>query len=559
MPHQPSLRSPVGKPSAAAYLVALLTLVPASAAAQKDPFIDAFISFHSMLAGTYGDEGPKVVVALDQMAASLAAWEAANGKAETELNSRPTPAPADIALLYLDAGRRDAALTAIDSAIQAEPRRAAFHRLRGLILEAVSRDTDAVASLKTASDLDPDDQINAYLLVDRVSAGASPEDLQPQMAGLLGAYQRSGGAPAGRSARRPFMQLALIDDRAADTPMFSPAWYADGFSLLARGRYQDAIAQFRAALSRDLLVVDPAARSEPMARGIAELRQGRIAAAIEQLEAAVAAWPSSSEAHRILGAAYGANRNAAKSAEQLADAIRLAPGDERARVALGRALAEVGKMQEAERALRDTIAALPSSGQVRWALADLFEKSGRGIEAIRELEAAASLTVLAGKGRLYWRLADLSHQVQDYERVAVALSGRARLMPNEAGAHKDLGLAYHRLGRQDQALVELMMSSLLGLEDAETLAVIGQIHLTADRYTAAEDVLRRAVALKPESPEARYALGSTLLRLGKADEAKAHLAEFERLRAAALEDQRRTFELELLKREADRHTPEAGR
>jgi Flp pilus assembly protein TadD len=245
--------------------------------------------------------------------------------------------------------------------------------------------------------------------------------------------------------------------------------------------------------------------------------------------------------------------------EHLDTAVRLAPGDERARVALGHALGEAGKMQEAERALRDTIAAFPASGEARWALADLYEKVGRGIDAIRELEVAATLTVVAGKSQLYFRLADLSHQLQEYERVVVALSRRARLMANEAGAHKDLGLAYNRVGRQDQALVELIMTSLLGLEDAETLAVIGQIHLNAGRYTMAEEVLRRAIALQPESAEARYALGGTLLRLGKADEGKAQLAEFRRLRTAALEDQRRTFELELLKREADLRKPEAGR
>jgi tetratricopeptide (TPR) repeat protein len=192
-------------------------------------------------------------------------------------------------------------------------------------------------------------------------------------------------------------------------------------------------------------------------------------------------------------------------------------------------------------------------------LAQLYEKIGRGIDAIRELEAATVLTVLAGKGQLYWRLADLSHQLYEYDRVVVALSHRARLMPNEAGAHKDLGLAYNRAGRQDQALVELIMSSLLGLEDAETLGVMGLIHLNAGRYAAAEEVLRRTVALQPDTASARYALGTTLLRLGKADEGKAQLAEFQRLQTAATEEQRRRFELELRQREANPRTPEAGR
>jgi Flp pilus assembly protein TadD len=88
------------------------------------------------------------------------------------------------------------------------------------------------------------------------------------------------------------------------------------------------------------------------------------------------------------------------------------------------------------------------------------------------------------------------------------------------------------------------------------------IDLNAGRYTLAElaeEVLRRAVTLEPDSAQARYALGSTLLRLGRTDEAKAQLDEFQRLQAAALEKQRHTFELELRTREADLRAPEAGR
>ena len=548
----PARRSPKTL-ATAAFLVAALTVLPAGAAAQRDPFIDAFVSFHSALSGTYGDEGPKVAASLDQMATSLAAWDRTAAGAVAKLTSQRTNTAGDLALAYLDWGRLDEALAALDSAIAIEPTRAAFHQLRGLILDASGRRDDAIAAFASAWALDPNDPIKAYLLADRRGTEASAGDLQPQLAALLASYGR--GTPAGRA---PFIPLTLIEDRAAKTPIFSPAPYAGGFALVAQGRYQDAIARFREAMAGDGLVADTPARSEPMSKGIAALREGRVGAAIELLEAAVAAAPRSSEAHRILGAAYGANRNHDKSVAHLNTAIGLAPRDERARVTLGRELADAGTFEEAERALRDTIAMLPASGEARWALANLYDKNGRGPDAVRELEAAASLTVMAGKGAIYWRIAEISHVHQDYERVAGALSRRARLMPNEPIAHKDLGLAYNRMGRQDQALIELVMASLLGVEDAESLGVMGQLHLNAGRYATAEAVLRRAVALQPDAAQPRYALGSTLLRLGKAEEAKSQLAEFQRLRAAALDEQRRTFEIETLVHEANLHS-NAGR
>jgi hypothetical protein len=101
-------------------LTALLALAPASATAQKDPFIDAFIRFHSLLSGTYGDEGPQAAAALDRIAAALAAWEAANRKGQAELMSGPTGAPSNRALFFLEAGRFDDALGAIEAAIRIE-------------------------------------------------------------------------------------------------------------------------------------------------------------------------------------------------------------------------------------------------------------------------------------------------------------------------------------------------------------------------------------------------------------------------------------------------------
>jgi Flp pilus assembly protein TadD len=85
------------------------------------------------------------------------------------------------------------------------------------------------------------------------------------------------------------------------------------------------------------------------------------------------------------------------------------------------------------------------------------------------------------------------------------------------------------------------MTTLLGVEDVETLTAIGQIHLGAERFDAAEVTLRRAVAMDPKNSQARYALGTTLMRVGKTAEGKQQLDEFQRLRAVVLEEQRREF------------------
>jgi predicted Zn-dependent protease len=86
------------------------------------------------------------------------------------------------------------------------------------------------------------------------------------------------------------------------------------------------------------------------------------------------------------------------------------------------------------------------------------------------------------------------------------------------------------------------MTLFLGGEDAVTVSAIGRIHLAAERFDAAERTLRRAVALNPANPQARYALGNTLIRMGKTSEGLQHLKEFDRLSSSARDDLRRQFE-----------------
>ena len=264
-----------------------------------------------------------------------------------------------------------------------------------------------------------------------------------------------------------------------------------------------------------------------------------MAEAIAPLESAAAMHRDSSEVHRILGTAYGAIGSDAKAIEHLQLAVRLAPGDERGRLALARAQRDAGRLDDAEQSMRETLTVLPGSAEARWTLAGVLEKAGRGIEAARELQAAGSLTVVAGKAALDWQAAEIYDLHQDFDRVAALLRQRVRLEPNNPTVHKQLGLVQSRLGRSGEAFAELAMVDLLGGADAESLTALGQLHLDADRLEDAESALRRAVAMEPDRQEARYALGRTLVRQGRASEAREQLDAFERIRDRAMDDQRR--------------------
>ena len=536
-----------------AWAVAFLFSLPVRATAQKSVFVDAFIEFHSALYGTYGNEGPRVTAALDRMAASLDVWEQANRDAERSLKALTGTTPADLALLYADQQRLDDAAAAIRAAIADDPR-PAYRVFEGLLDQATGHLADANRAFAAARGLDPMDPIAAYLAAAAMPDDPDRTDLSPLLALLKAATDRGGTAVS-----RPFATFALIDDRWSKTPMFALPLYADGFEAIVAGHLRDALQRFHAAASRDPLVTDPAGQSPHLRAGVRALQEKKGGEAIRELEAAVMALPESSEAHRVLGIAYRATNQLPAAIAQFESAVRLAPGVARARIALGTTLMEAGRLPEAERVLREAIEALPASGDARWALADLYERLDRGIDAAAVLDSATSLTVIAGKAQLYWRIAQLAHLYRrDYSRVIQVLSRRTWLLLDDANTHKDLGMAYYRARREQPALVELTMARLLGHEDGEMLSAIGELHLGAGRLAEAEASLRRAVAMAPELAQAHYALGMTLRRLHRFDEATTQLETFKRLQAASFDEQRRGFDLDVAVRQA-RGLASAGR
>ncbi len=122
--------------------------------------------------------------------------------------------------------------------------------------------------------------------------------------------------------------------------------------------------------------------------------------------------------------------------------------------------------------------------------------------------------------------------------------------PNNAETHKRLGDAYRKEGRQDEALAEFVITLMIEPAHADAHAALGQLYLSSGRLEDAVTALERAVALKPGQTEARYALGTTLVRLGKVEEGQKELQVFEQLQAEALEKERKSYEINLVRLEA---------
>ena len=525
------------------WMLAVLA-VPSTAAAQRDGFLAAWVEFYQTLPGSYGDEGPQLAAQLEKMTAALTAWDREIRDAERQLQARLKGADtitslevhAVLAALYLDRSRFDDALREFDAAIKVDPTRAAFHRYKGLIYLVTVRPAEAAEAFRAAWRLAPMDPQSAYRLIANRSNSTTREEVEQALATLAAteADVIRGGRP--RTAP-PFRTTQAIDDDAGGAMGFVPPAYARGFWLLQQGRYEDGLSALRAAVDADPLVADAASRSAPMAQGSAALRQGAIDTAIERFEAAVAGAGGSSEAHRLLGTAYGVRGEIANSVRHLRDAVKLNPRDERAWVALARTLEDTGERSEAAAALRTGIAALPDSVALRWRRRSLNRERIDDSD-LALLADAGSLVLFAGKGALLEQLAAMAQGHLDYDLAATLQELRVTLTPNNAAAHAALGRARVEHGQEDTGYAELVTALLLDPLDVSTLTALGQLHLAAGRAPLALAALTRALALDPRNSQALNAQGNALIRVGRVEEGQRRLEESVRRQAEDVEDQR---------------------
>jgi tetratricopeptide (TPR) repeat protein len=327
-----------------------------------------------------------------------------------------------------------------------------------------------------------------------------------------------------------------------------PVAYAPGYALIARGEYRDAIAVFRKAAEADPLVTDSALRSPDVMQSIAAAKQGRLADARSRLEGA-AALRDSSEAHRLLGMIYWANRQDDKGFEQLRIAIRLNPRDERSRLSLARVLSSTGRDADAERILLETIQVWPDSALAHWWLGSIYDRTNRLADAHREFMLAVPSAV-AGRAQFFTKIGQLATTAADIRGAVDAFERSVSENLNDPEAHKRLAGAFMLQDLSDEVFVELVAALLIDPRDAGAYTGIGQVHVNAGRYDEAVPPLRRALELSPDYPEARYALATALMRLGKTEEATRELERVEQAQRQMLEERRRTMARDVLEEEA---------
>jgi tetratricopeptide (TPR) repeat protein len=520
----------------------------------KLEFVDALQRFTRAQAGTFGDEGPELLASASSMREVLERWDRAVQQFQVDVERFFPAADAHIAVatVLLDRHRIEDALRELKAAERSDDGRADLYVLQALAYAVRERRQDAVRALRRATALAPGDPAPFYTLAQNLAHLGQSADASRARRDFQRALNRRSDTQNGTRTGAPrFDRIDLLRQVAGVAPIFPQPRYVDAYAL-GTGDYATAAKRFSdASISDPLVAGDPAAR-ERIAAAASMIRAGRFDDALNTLRAALTNWPNEGEVHRLLGLAYWLNDQHGQSIEHVRTAISHTADDERARVMLADVLTGDRRLAEAERELRQGIEGGERSGRIHYQLAQLYERQSLLPQAAASFQESEAYGPIVGRDQFYRLLGSLRVNQADFAGAVAAYARRLDANPNSGEAHRQIGEIYFLQGRHDEALTEFLAATWLDPRDAKAHAAAGQVQVRLLNYADAVVALQRALALDAGLQEARYALGTSLMRLGKTSEARRELEIFERQRAETDAIGQTAFGLDAVRREASR-------
>lgn len=149
-----------------------------------------------------------------------------------------------------------------------------------------------------------------------------------------------------------------------------------------------------------------------------------------------------------------------------------------------------------------------------------FANNGDNLEAVRRLEEAIAADPDNGQAHYFAGLIRLQHY-QDPGRAVPSLERAVELMPADAEARYQLGVALERVGQSDRAAARYAETISLDAEHAGALYRAGALQEARGMVLEAIDLYTRAIYADPRFGHPYNALGNLYDRYGRPDEAVA--------------------------------------
>lgn len=267
-------------------------------------------------------------------------------------------------------------------------------------------------------------------------------------------------------------EITLWEDVIRKNPNTERAYRNLGIAYRHRGMFDKAI-----GLDKKALEIDPGNAEAHNNLGFAYYSKGLLDEAIEQYKEALKLLPNGYKIHNNIAIAYEKTGNIDKAIEHYSFAVTLNPDFALGHYNLGHLLLSKNLFIKAIEHFQAAIKIDPNYVEAHNDLANIYAFKGDLDEAIRHLE----ITI--------------------------------KLNPNLPDVYFNLGLTYQKKGLLNKA-IESFQNVVRLKPDAEAFNKLGEIYISQEMFSKAENNIASAIKLKPDWATPHYNLGLIHLKNG---------------------------------------------
>jgi tetratricopeptide (TPR) repeat protein/TolB-like protein/predicted Ser/Thr protein kinase len=257
--------------------------------------------------------------------------------------------------------------------------------------------------------------------------------------------------------------------------------------------------------------------------GVTLFRSGRFAEARQELESALALQPTLEEARRVLGRVLMRQGNVEQGLAEFNKALAIRPNSVMVHTEMGLALYNASRYQDALAAFEKAIVLDPNSSRALSQAGAASQAAGDWQRALQFYERA---TAIQPRAETFSSMGTIYYDQGQFQRAAGAYEAALLIRPLGAITHRNLGDAYRRLGRHEdalrayrQAVIRAHADVAVSPGDARALARLAVYQAKAGDDAAARKSLVAAEKLNANDEQVQLRVGVVHALAGRTDAA----------------------------------------
>lgn len=242
-------------------------------------------------------------------------------------------------------------------------------------------------------------------------------------------------------------------------------------------------------------------------QGLAALEREDWASAESSFSRAIKTCPDNSDARRCYAEGLWSRGDRTAALDQIREAIRLSPADSGLHLRLAQMSLELGDEQTAQHETSKALDLDPNLAEGWVMRARLLARRGRLTEALADYHRA--LRFSPEHREVLYEVAQVHRALDQPRRALTTLQQLVELYPPGSEPPQVMalmGLSHLSLGQPQQAAETLRLAAELGEETPELLCQLAEAELRAGQTLAADEAVRRALAIDPDHAASRAVL-----------------------------------------------------